>query len=62
MAEIREGDVLAFYNAGAYGYEMAMNYNARPRPAEVLLLNGQAHLIRRRETLDDLLQLQQIIA
>lgn len=54
IAEVVEGDILCFYNAGAYGWMMASNYNSRPRPAEVLLLDGKAHLIRRRETLDDL--------
>lgn len=53
LPEIREGDVLAFHNAGAYGYTMASNYNSRPRPAEVLVHGGAAHLIRRRETLED---------
>lgn len=55
IAEIREGDVLAFANAGAYGMTMASNYNSRLRPAEVLVYNGKASLIRRRETLDDVL-------
>lgn len=55
IAEIREGDVLAFANAGAYGMTMASNYNSRLRPAEVLVHNGKASLIRRRETLDDVL-------
>jgi diaminopimelate decarboxylase len=60
LPEVREGDLLAFHNAGAYGFEMASSYNARVRPAEVLYTNGQPQLIRRRETLDDLLA-QQII-
>jgi diaminopimelate decarboxylase len=55
IAEIREGDVLAFANAGAYGMTMASNYNSRLRPAEVLVHNAKASLIRRRETLDDIL-------
>lgn len=58
LAEIREGDVLAFRNAGAYGYSMSSNYNARLRPAEILVVDGIPHLIRRRETLDDLLATQ----
>lgn len=58
LNEVREGDVLAFHNAGAYGFSMASNYNSRFRPAEVLIYNGEAHLIRRRETLDDLLNTQ----
>ena len=58
LPEIRGGDLLGFHNAGAYGASMASNYNSRPRPAEVLLKNGEARLIRRRETLDDLLRTQ----
>jgi len=58
MTEINEGDILAFYNAGAYCYTMASNYNSRYRPAEVLVHEGQDYLIRRRETLDDLIQTQ----
>ena len=54
LNEVREGDILAIKNAGAYGYSMASNYNSRLRPAEVLLLNGQSKLIRERETLEDL--------
>lgn len=53
--EIREGDILCFLNAGAYGHVMSSNYNSRFRPAEVLVDNGAVKLIRRRETLDDLL-------
>jgi diaminopimelate decarboxylase len=55
LPEVHEGDVLAFLNAGAYGMTMASNYNSRPRPAEVLVHNGVGHLIRKRETIDDLL-------
>lgn len=58
LPEIHEGDVLAFLNAGAYGFSMASNYNSRLRPAEVLVMDGRAILIRRRESLDDLLALQ----
>ncbi len=56
--EIREGDYLAFYNAGAYGFEMSSNYNSRYKPAEVMVKNGQFHLIRRRDEFDDLLKTQ----
>lgn len=55
---ISEGDFLVFYNAGAYGYEMASNYNARYKPAQVLFENGTAKLISRRDTFEDLLSLQ----
>ena len=55
ITEITEGDILGFKNAGAYCFSMASNYNSRYRPAEVLIQNGEAKLIRKRETLDDLL-------
>ncbi len=58
LYEVNEGDILAFYNAGAYCYAMASNYNSRYRPAEVMLVEGKDHLIRKRETLDDLLRNQ----
>lgn len=54
LAEVREGDVLSIKNAGAYGFSMSNQYNSRRRPAEVLILNGAAHLIRKRETIEDL--------
>ncbi len=60
LPEVREGDYLAFFNAGAYCYSMSSNYNSRFRPAEVLVEDGQAKLIRRRETLEDLLATQMI--
>ena len=56
--EIREGDFLAFYNAGAYGFEMASNYNSRFKPAEVLIKDGKAKLIRKRDEFKDLLSNQ----
>lgn len=58
IEEISEGDILCFRNAGAYCYTMASNYNSRPRPAEVLWIDGQAKLIRKAETLEDLLRNQ----
>ena len=58
IAEISEGDILCFRNAGSYCYTMASNYNSRPRPAEVLWIDGQAKLIRKAETLEDLLRNQ----
>lgn len=56
LSEVREGDLLVIQNAGAYGYSMASNYNSRLRPAEVLVLEGKAKLIRQRDTLEQLLQ------
>ena len=58
IAEIKEGDILAFKNAGAYCFTMSSNYNSRYRPAEVLWHNGKAHLIRKRETFDDIVHNQ----
>ena len=58
IAEITEGDILCFDNAGAYCFTMASNYNSRLRPAEVLWYEGQAHLIRAHETFDDLVRNQ----
>ncbi len=55
---ITEGDFLVFYNAGAYGYEMSSNYNARYKPAQVLFENGAHRLISRPDTFEDLLSLQ----
>jgi diaminopimelate decarboxylase len=56
--DIREGDYLVFLNAGAYCFTMASNYNSRLRPPEVLIHEGKDYLIRKRETLDDLLKNQ----
>ncbi len=56
IAEVVEGDILCFYNAGAYGYTMASNFNSRLRPAEVLIYKGKAHLIRERDTFEDLVR------
>lgn len=61
ISEINEGDILAFKNAGAYCQTMASNYNSRFRPAEVLWHKGNAHLIRKRETFEDLLKNQLIL-
>jgi len=52
LPKIREGDLLAILNAGAYGYSMSSQYNSRPRCAEVLVMNGKYALIRERETLE----------
>ena len=58
ISEITEGDILCFRNAGAYCFSMASNYNSRVKPAEILWLNGKGHLIRQRETFDDILRNQ----
>ena len=56
ISEIHVGDILAMHNAGAYGFTMSNQYNARFRPAEVLVKDGKAHLIRKRETFEDLVR------
>jgi len=61
IAEIKEGDILCFRNAGAYCFSMASNYNSRYKPAEVLWKDGKGHLISKRETIDDLLKNQILI-
>lgn len=58
LNEVRTGDIVAFKNAGAYGFAMASNYNSRYRPAEVLIHKGKAYLIRKRETFQDILNNQ----
>jgi diaminopimelate decarboxylase len=57
---IEQGDLLAVRSAGAYGFTMSSNYNSRPRAAEILVDGDQAHLIRRRESLEELFSQEQI--
>ncbi len=61
IAEIKEGDILCFRNAGAYCFSMSSNYNSRFKPAEVLWKDGKGILIRERETFEDLLKNQIMI-
>ncbi|MBC7949156.1 MAG: diaminopimelate decarboxylase [Chitinophagaceae bacterium] len=58
LNEVREGDLLVFYNAGAYGFEMSSNFNSRLKPAEVMFEGGKARVIRKREAFEDLLRHQ----
>ncbi len=58
LNEVRVNDILAIKNAGAYGFSMSSNYNSRFKPAEVLIINGEAKLIRKRDTYEDLLRNQ----
>jgi diaminopimelate decarboxylase len=58
IPEIHEGDILCLHNAGAYSMAMASNYNSRYRPAEVLVHQGKDYLVRKRETLEDILRNQ----
>jgi len=60
MPEARPGDLLAVMSAGAYGFTMASNYNSRPRVAEILVKDGQIHVIRAREEYADLVRGEEI--
>ena len=60
LNEVREGDYLVFFNAGAYGFEMSSNFNSRLKPAEVLVKEGKTQLIRKRDEFEDLLRNQVI--
>lgn len=62
LNEVREGDHLVFYNAGAYGFEMSSNFNSRLRPSEVMVMNDSPSLIRKRDVFEDLLRNQVEIA
>ncbi|QEE50949.1 diaminopimelate decarboxylase [Flavobacterium alkalisoli] len=61
IAEINEGDILCFRNSGAYCFSMSSNYNSRVRPAEVLWYQGKGHLIRQRETFEDIIRNQVVM-
>ena len=56
LPEVKPGDLLAVMSAGAYGFVMASNYNSRPRVPEVLVKDGEVHVIRTRESYDDLVR------
>ncbi|HCH3500820.1 diaminopimelate decarboxylase [Vibrio parahaemolyticus] len=58
---LQEGDLLAVRSAGAYGFVMSSNYNTRTRAAEVMVDGNQSHLVRQREELTSLWQLEQIL-
>ena len=58
LPTVNPGDIIAMKNAGAYCFSMASNYNSRVRPAEVLVYNETTHLIRERETMEDILKHQ----
>ena len=60
LPEINEGDVIAVYDAGAYGFTMASNYNMRPLPREILVKDGEISLIRESETIEELFRHQRI--
>ena len=56
MANVMPGDLLAVCTAGAYGFVAASNYNARPRPPEMLVEGNRYRVIRKRETYEDLIR------
>jgi diaminopimelate decarboxylase len=58
LARVDRDDVLAIGNGGAYGYELALQFHSQPRPAEVALEGGDARIVRRRETVDDLVRVE----
>ena len=61
LLDIKPGDLLAILSAGAYGMAMSSNYNTRPRAAEVMVTGSQAHLVRRRETIEELYALESLL-
>jgi diaminopimelate decarboxylase len=61
ISEISEEDVLCFHNAGAYCFSMASNYNSRYQPAEVMIHEGKDYLIRKRQTIKDILHNQEVV-
>jgi diaminopimelate decarboxylase len=58
---LRENDLLAIMSAGAYGMSMSSNYNTRPRAAEVIVDKEQAHLVRKRESIDELMASERLL-
>jgi diaminopimelate decarboxylase len=62
VVDVEAGDLLVLKSAGAYGFSMASNYNSRTRVAEVLVSGDQFHVVRQRETLDDLIRGEKIPA
>ena len=59
LADFQAGDVIALMSAGAYGFTMASNYNSRPLPAEILVDGGKSTVIRKRQSLEDLIALEE---
>ena len=60
MAEVKPGELVAVLDAGAYGMSLSSNYNTRMRPAEVLVEGKKARVVRRRETMKELLGLETV--
>jgi diaminopimelate decarboxylase len=60
LTEVSSGDLLAIMSAGAYGFVMSSNYNTRPKPPEILVIDDKFYIIRRRETVEDILSFETI--
>ncbi len=60
LPEVEKGDIIAVFDAGAYGFVMSSQYNGRPRCAEILVKDGEIHIIREKEDLNDILGKQKI--
>lgn len=61
LPQVQRGDLLAVMSAGAYGFVMASNYNSRPRAAEVIVNGAEYHVVRERETFEDLIRGEKIV-
>ncbi len=60
LPAVQQGDLLAIFNAGAYGFSMSSNYNARPRACEVMVIKDKYHIVRERETYEDLVKKEKL--
>ncbi len=60
IPEVKEGDLLAIFSTGAYGFVMSSNYNSRPRVPEVMVIDNEHFIVRERETYEDLIRGEKI--
>lgn len=60
IPEVKDGELLSIFSAGAYGFTMSSNYNSRPRPCEVMVKDDKFHIIRKRETYEDLVSCEKV--
>jgi diaminopimelate decarboxylase len=61
LPEAKAGDLLAIMSAGAYGFVMSSNYNSRPRPPEVIVNGAEYHVVRERETFEDVIRGERLV-
>jgi diaminopimelate decarboxylase len=61
LPEVESGDLLAVMSAGAYGFVMASNYNSRPRTPELLINGSEVHVIRERDSFEDIIRNEKIV-